>query len=427
MPVRIKLPSKVGPAKTARPARFYTVLQYSLLGFGALVLIVATFIGFAYSRDARLTDQKLLAGPFPDASVLYASPQVIGIGDAGDPTQVALRLRESGYAEDVRSSPAGWYHLRPGAIEVFPGTRSFAGSEPGVLKFDGGRLKSIISLSDNAPRTQYTLEPTLLSSLFDKNREKRRLVRYADIPPVLVQAVISIEDKRFFQHSGFDPIRIVKAVFVDIRDRRKTQGASTLTQQLVKMLWLDSQKTFARKFDELLITIHLESKLTKQQIFEYYANEVDLGRRGSFAIRGFGEAAQAYFGKDMRSLTLPEAATLAGLIQEPSFRNPVRHPERAEARRNVVLKQMLDNGYIAESQYRSAAKAELSTARQGMESADAPYFVDLVNERLSNEFGDKDFQASGSRIYTSLDPDLQRDAAEAVALGMREVNAIQAK
>ena len=107
------------------------------------------------------------------------------------------------------------------------------------------------------------------------------------------------------------------------------------------MLWLDSQKTFARKFDELLITIHLESKLTKQQIFEYYANEVDLGRRGSFAIRGFGEASQAYFGKDLRNVTLPEAATLAGLIQEPSFRNPVRHPERAEARRNVVLKQML--------------------------------------------------------------------------------------
>ena len=392
-----------------------------------MVLIVATFVGFAYSKDARLTDQKLLSGPFPDASLLYASPQVIGVGDAGSPTQIASRLRESGYAEDVRTSSAGWYHLRSGAIEVFPGSRSFTGSEPGVLKFEDGRLTSIIALSDNAPRTQYTLEPRLLSSLFDKNREKRRLVRYSDIPAILVQAVISIEDKRFFQHSGFDPIRIVKAVLVDLKDRRKTQGASTLTQQLVKMLWLDSQKTFARKFDELLITIHLESKLTKQQIFEYYANEVDLGRRGSFAIRGFGEAAQAYFGKDMRSLTLPEAATLAGLIQEPSFRNPVRHPDRAEARRNVVLKQMLDNGYISESQYQSGSKAQLSTARQGMESADAPYFVDLVNERLSNDFGDKDFQQSGSRIYTTLDPDLQRDAADAVALGMREVSAIQAR
>ncbi len=267
----------------------------------------------------------------------------------------------------------------------------------------------------------------MLSSLFDKNREKRRLVRYNDIPPLVVQAVISIEDKRFFQHSGFDPVRIVKAVMVDLRDRRKAQGASTLTQQLVKMLWLDSQKTFSRKLDELLITIHLESKLTKQQIFEYYANEVDLGRRGSFAIRGFGEAAQAYFGKDLRSLTLSEAATLAGLIQEPSFRNPVRHPERAVARRHTVLKLMLDNGYISESQFEAADKAALSTSRQGIESADAPYFVDLVNERLASDFGDHDFQDSGSRIYTTLDSELQRDAAEAAAIGMREVNKILAK
>ncbi len=193
------------------------------------------------------------------------------------------------------------------------------------------------------------------------------------------------------------------------------------------MLWLDSQKTFSRKLDELLITIHLESKLTKQQIFEYYANEVDLGRRGSFAIRGFGEAAQAYFGKDLRSLTLSEAATLAGLIQEPSFRNPVRHPERAIARRHTVLKLMLDNGYISESQFEAADRAPISTSRQGIESADAPYFVDLVNERLATDFGDRDFQDSGSRIYTTLDPDLQRDAAEAAALGMREVNTIIAK
>ncbi len=427
MPVRIKIPARLRSAKHPLSDRLNRILQYSLLAIGALVLLTATFIGFTYNKYARLTDQKLLAGPFPDASILFAAPQVVAVGDPGTPSVFANRLRESNYAEDVRSSPTGWYHLRPDAIEIFPGARSFAGADPGVIKFTSDRISGIISLSDNSARTQYTMEPRLLSSIFDKNREKRRLVHYADIPPVLVHAVISIEDKRFFQHSGFDPIRIVKAVFVDIRDRRKTQGASTLTQQLVKMLWLDSQKTFARKFDELLITIHLESKLTKQQIFEYYANEVDLGRRGSFAIRGFGEAAQAYFGKDMRSLTLPEAATIAGLIQEPSFRNPVRHPERAESRRNVVLKQMRDNGFISQGQYEDAVKAEVSTARQGMESADAPYFVDLVNERLSNDFGDKDFQDSGSRIYTTLDPDLQRDAADAVAIGMKEVSGIQAK
>jgi penicillin-binding protein 1B len=155
---------------------------------------------------------------------------------------------------------------------------------------------------------------------------------------------------------------------------------------------------------------------------------VDLGRRGSFTIRGFGEAAQAYFGKDLRQLSLDEAATLAGLVQQPSFRNPVRWPDRAKARRNTVLHLMLDNGYISKSQYEEAAAAPpVAVSKQGVESADAPYFVDLVNDRLGEDLEDKDFQDSGSRIYTTLDTDLQRDAAQAVAVGIKEVDAILAR
>ncbi len=395
-------------------------------GLGALAIGLIVISSF-YAKYARLTDEKLTQGPFPNSSLLYAAPEAVGIGDHGTPLQFAARLRESGYAEDARTNRTGWYHLRPDAIEIFPGPESHAASEPGVLRFADGKISSVIALSDNTARTEYTLEPQVLSSLYDKNREKRRLVRYDDIPPVLVHAVLSIEDKRFFQHSGFDPVRIVKAIFVDVKERRNAQGASTITQQLARNLWLDSRKTFARKFDELLITIHLERKLTKQKIFEYYANQVDLGRRGSFAIRGFGEAAQAYFGKDIRQLTLPEAATLAGLVQEPSYRNPVRWPDRATARRNVVLKLMLDNGYISQSQYETAIQTPLAIAKQGIESADAPYFVDLVNGQLADQFQDRDFQASGSKIYTTLDLDLQRDAASAIAIGMREVEAALAK
>jgi penicillin-binding protein 1B len=397
--------------------------------FGAIaVAVIGVIVFFAYyMKYARLTDEKLAQGPFPNSSLLYAAPRVVGVGDPGTPLQFAGKLREAGYMEDGKTNLAGWYHLRPDALEVFPGDHSYPGSDAGVLRFADGKISSIISLSDNTERTQYTFAPQLLSSLYDKNREKRRLVRYEDIPPVLVQAVISIEDKRFFQHSGFDPIRIMKAVFIDVREHRNAQGASTLTQQLARNLWLDSRKTFTRKFDELLITIHLERKLTKQKIFEYYANQVDLGRRGSFAIRGFGEASEAYFGKDIRQLALPEAATLAGLIQEPSFRNPVRWPERARNRRNVVLARMLENGYITQGQYDQAVQTPLVTAKQGIESADAPYFVDLVNERLSDQFQDRDFQDSGSKIYTTLDLDLQRDAAEAVANGLHEVDAFLAK
>ncbi len=431
MPVRIKLPHKFfrktagnrsGSKKSAFPVKY---ILLSTAGAACLAAIIV--VSVLYAKYARLTDEKLAQGPFPNTSLLYAAPQLIGVGDRGTPLQLAARLRESGYGEDARTNPTGWYHLRPDAIEIFPGDRSSTDSEPGVLRFKDGRISSILALSDNSPRTEYTLEPQLLSSLYDKSREKRRLVKYDDIPPILVHAVISIEDKRFFQHSGFDPIRIVKALWIDLREHRKDQGASTLTQQLARNLWLDLRKTWTRKFDELLITIHLERKLTKQKIFEYYANEVDLGRRGSFAIRGFGEAAQAYFGKDIRSLTLPEAATLAGLIQEPSRRNPVRWPDRAKARRNVVLQQMLDNGYISKSQCDAAAESPLVIVKQGIESADAPYFVDLVNKRLEDEFQDRDFDDSGSKIYTTLDPDLQRDAAQAVADGIRGVDAILAR
>ncbi len=435
MPVRIKVSKSARRRGVSRSARGRggpgkTAARVSKIAFFALAaapIVFFIFVCFTYSRYAALADQKLKQGPFPDVSLLYAAPRVIGVGDDASRLEIANRLRESGYGEDTRGNPIGWYHLRSDAIEVFPGDHSSTASEPGVLRFDDGKLASIIALSDNSPRTEFTLEPQILTALYDKNREKRRLVKYDDIPPVLVNAVVSIEDKRFFQHSGFDPIRIAKALWVDFRQHRKDQGASTLTQQLAKNIWLSNRKTWMRKFDELLITIHLEQKLTKQKIFEYYANMIPLGQRGSFAIRGFGEAAQSFFGKDIRQLTLPEAATLAGLIQIPSYRNPVRWPERATARRNVVLKAMLENNYITQYQYLDAIRAPLVLSRQGPESADAPYFVDLVNEQLADQFQDRDFLASGSRIYTTLDLDLQRDASAAVAEGMREVHAILAK
>ena len=218
----------------------------------------------------------------------------------------------------------------------------------------------------------------------------------------------------------------MKAFLVDLREMRRAEGASTITQQLARNIWLNANKTVSRKIAELLITVHLERKLTKQQIFEYYANQVDLGRRGS-AIRGFGEAAQAYFGKNISELTLPEAATLAGLIQLPSYRNPVRWPDRAKQRRNVVLKMMRENGYISQEQNDKAAAAPLVIAKQGMESSDAPYFVDLVNQQLLDDFQDRDFNDTGYRVYTTIDMDLQRDAMEAVAQGYKEVEALVMK
>jgi len=391
-----------------------------------LTLLVVGLVGLAtftyyYVKFSRLVDRKLRAGPFQSTSMIFAAPRAVTLGDAISPEEIAAQLRRSGYSES-RSSRMGWYHLRPDAIEVFPGPDSYFDEEAGVIKFAGERVAQIISLRDNTERTQYLLEPELITNLFDRNREKRRLVRFADIPKVLVDAIISAEDKRFFQHAGFDPLRVIKAAYVDLKGLRIQEGASTLSMQLARSFFLDYRRTWQRKAAEVLITLHLEQKLSKQQIFEYYANQIPLGRRGSFNIHGFGEAAQAYLGKDVRDLTLSEAALLAGLVRGPSFYNPYRHPQRALARRNLVLALMRDNGYITESQYQQAVQTPLALVPPGMESTDAPYFVDLVNDELNNQFQDHDFQADAYRIYTTLDMNLQRAAVEAVRAGLQEVD-----
>jgi penicillin-binding protein 1B len=412
-------------------ARFARIL---LSPWGRAVLITFFLIGLSvlvaftyyYSRYARLIEQKLAAGPYARTSMLFAAPQVVMLGDQISSDEVVQYLRGAGYGIKINDR-MGWYNVRPDAVEIFPGPDSYFDQEEGVLKFAGGKLTKIISLRDNSERTQYLLEPQLITNLFDRNREKRRIVHFDQIPLRMVQAITSAEDKRFFQHSGFDPLRILKAAYVDLRKGYSAEGASTLSMQVARGFWLTPEKTFKRKLAETVITLHLERTLSKQQIFEYYANHVDLGRRGSFAIRGVGEAAQAYFGKDLRDLSLAECATIAGLIQRPSFTNPVRWPDRAQGRRNIVLQLMRENGDISDAEYKQAIDEPLVIARSGSESTDAPYFVDLVNEWLQDQFADHDFQTNSYRVYTTLDMNLQHDAATAVREGLAEVDKYFAK
>ena len=182
-------------------------------------------------------------------------------------------------------------------------------------------------------------------------------------------------------------------------------------------MFLTPDKTFKRKAEELMITLVLEQKLSKEEIFEFYCNQIVLGQRGSFTIRGFGEASEAYFSKSIRNLSMAEAAMLAGMIQRPSYFNPYRHPDRVKERRNVVLSLMRQNGYATDREYAVAIDTPLRVVQGASESTDAPYFVDLLNDELQNKFKDYDFQSQAYRIYTSLDMQLQHAANEAVRLG----------
>jgi penicillin-binding protein 1B len=268
--------------------------------------------------------------------------------------------------------------------------------------------------------------PSLLTNVSDTNREHRQIVRFEDIPKVLVDAVISAEDKRFFRHEGFDPLRMMKAAYVDLRQGRKNQGASTLSMQLARSLLLSPDKNWTRKMAQLAMAVRLEQKLTKQQIFTYYCNQVYLGRLGTFSLHGFGAASRAYFGKDIHDLTLPEAATLAGLIQRPSYFNPWRNLDRLQERRNLVLLLMRQNGYIAESAYRKALAAPLKIDPPAVEATGAPYFVDLVADELHGILGDSD-TPEAHEVYTTLDLNLQHAAAEAVKIGMQNVDQLLRK
>jgi penicillin-binding protein 1B len=415
--MKVRIPRGAGLARLfLSPVGRWIVIGASIL----FILALGVFTHY-YSKYAQLMDEKLRMGPFANTAKIFAAPQSVAVGDVLQPDDIAADLRRSGYGES-RSNPDGYYQLHPNAIEVFPGPDSYFDQEAGLIKFSGGRISSIISLQDNTARNEYELEPQLITSISGPNREKRRMVRFADIPKVMVDAVTSAEDKHFFQHAGFDPSRIIKAAYVDLKQGRKEQGASTLSQQLARMLWLDQDKRWKRKLAEMVITLELEQRLSKQEIFEDYANDIYLGSRGSFRIHGFGEAAEAFLGKDLSQITLPEAAELAGMIQNPAHYDPYRHPDRVLERRNLVLAMMRQNGYVSDRDYALAADSPIVVPKGAAQSQEAPYFVDMVNDAVQAKFLDADLQSNAFRLYTTLDMRLQRAAAEAVRLGMQSVD-----
>jgi penicillin-binding protein 1B len=384
----------------------------------ALATIAAFAFGIYYVRLSRSIDRRLASGPFPDTVNIYAAPRVVKIGDSLDPREVVRRLLQSGYSISS-GNPVGWYSLHGDAVEIFPGPDSYSDSEPAVLHFAQRKLTRITSLQDNSERNEYQLAPQLITNL-SRDHEERRLTRFAEIPPVLVQAVISVEDKRFFYHSGFDSLRILKAAYVDLKKGRKQQGASTLSMQLARGLWLDGDKNWRRKFQEILITLHLEEKLTKRQIFEDYANQVYLGRQGPFSIHGFGEAARTYLGKDLAEINTAQAALLAGMVQRPSYYNPYRYPDRARQRRDLVLSLMRRNGYLSQEQYRQAAGERLQVSVEKSQALETSYFLDVVNDQLQTDLNDP--EKSSAYVYTTLDSELQSAAEEAVRVGMENVD-----
>ena len=243
--------------------------------------------------------------------------------------------------------------------------------------------------------------------------ERRIVVPYSEFPPVLRQALISIEDKTFERNWGVNLIRAVGAAWRDLHSRSRAQGSSTLTMQLARNLFLSNEKTYGRKFQEVLLAMQIEHVFTKDQIFAMYANQIYLGH-GTY---GFEAASQFYFSKHVHDLTLTEAALLAALPKGAEYYSPLNHPERALRRRNLVLAEMRDDGKITRAQEEAAVAMPLGLHIQAAPNSEAPYFVEEVRRQLEREFGSEEVHGAGLRIYTTLDIDLQRVANKAVLDG----------
>ncbi len=243
--------------------------------------------------------------------------------------------------------------------------------------------------------------------------ERRVVVPYADFAPVLREAIISIEDKSFERNWGVNLVRAVGAAYRDLHSNERAQGASTITMQLARNLFLSSDKTYGRKLQEIFLSMQIERRFTKQQIFELYANQIYLGR-GSY---GFEAGSEYYFSKHARDLTLPEAALLAALPKGPESYSPVRYPERALKRRNLVLNEMMQDGKITRAQAEAAKSAPLGLHVEAPANSVAPYFVEEVRRQLEKEYGVEEVHGAGLRVYTTLDLGLQAAANKAVLDG----------
>jgi len=421
--IKIRIPKSGGDGaeKKVRGLPRDPVLRAAVVAFLILAVTFTCVFSYYYIKYDRIITKRFKTPVFANSAKIYALPRVVRDGEQIEAKEIAAELRRAGYSDKDGASSLGTFHLVNGGIEITPGSESYHAPEPAKISVEDGQVTQILSRGNEL--SAYELEPQLVTALFDaEQRSKRELVKYNEIPPVMVQAVLAIEDRRFFEHSGVNYFRTVEAVWEDVLRQRRAQGGSTITQQLARGFFLTPEKSIKRKLTEMLIAEELEQKFSKQQIFEFYANWVDLGQRGSFAISGFAEASKAYFNKDLKDISLPEAALLAGLIQRPSYLSPYRHPERAMERRNLVLESMVETHAITREQADKAKATPLKLAPPNVEASDAPYFVDMVRDQLINKFSENELNDSSYRIYTTLDPDLQKAAAQSVEMGIKLVD-----
>ncbi len=364
---------------------------------------------------------------FAVPSKVYSAPLVVYPGMDWQRIDLAGWLLRLGYREQPEGGPleAGRYEWSPGALRV--NLRAFSHPlrpEPArELRFRLARsvIQEIEDVRTRESVDVVVLEPEPVSAFLGSDREQRDLVRLDELPIHLIDAVYAVEDKRFEQHHGVDLRRVIGAMLANLRAGRIEQGASTLTQQLVKNFFLTPERTFSRKVREALMALIVEARYEKPEILQAYLNEIYLGQRGATAVHGVGEASRMYFGKPASELTVAESALIAAIIQSPNGISPHRRPERAVARRNLVLELMYAQGRLSKRSFEAASTEPLRVAAIASETGEVRYFLDALSHQLPEVYAGPVLSSEGLRIYSTLDPRMQRAAARALREGLERI------
>jgi penicillin-binding protein 1B len=400
-----------------------------------LSIAVAVLFGIGVAWSARIlgeldtrVEARFSGRLFSVPSTIYSSPLVLYPGLNGLRAGLYERLARLRYRlVEGPSVQMGEYARLRGRVRV--GKRPFrlpdrtdAGGVIDVILDRDGRIRELRDAGGREiPLAE--LEPVVVGELHGVARADRTLVRLDSVPPTLVETILAVEDHRFFHHGGVDGRRIIAAVIANARAGRVVQGASTLTQQLVKNFFLGPERTLRRKLREAVMALLLERRHTKQEILEAYLNEVYLGQRGSIAIHGVGEAAFHYFAKTVEDLGVEESALLVGLIKGPNLYSPFAHPDAAKTRRDLVLGVLRDRGSISEEDYAEAVAAPLGVAAPPREEKAAPYFVAYLRRDLAGVYGEEILESEGLAVHTTLDPHLQQIANRVVREGLERLEA----
>lgn len=416
-----------------------SLLQGFAIALGLLAIFSTAVFFMEYKYYAAIVDERLAGETLRDLPGIYASPVHINVGKPISKDDLKERLLKADYIEGTESNEFanGNFIVQDNAIEIHSAASGQSTSIPAVVRVNftaqTGKTNTstgIVKITNENTRENikdFLLPAEMLTAGTENRSQTRRATSFDELPQNLIHALCSIEDRHFFEHSGVDFVAILRAAFRNTKDGEVRQGASTITQQLVKNMFLSSERTYQRKFAEVFMAMAIEHRLSKEQILALYCENVYLGQSGFTAIYGFKQAAQVYFGKSLSELTVAEAATLAGMAKAPSRYSLYTKGEEAIARRNLVVASMLEENYISEDEA-TMAKAEKLSVRpvKAPDNSSAPHFIDYLKKELTQRNIPEE-NLGRYRIETSIDPELQKSATQVINTHLENINKLVAK